>query len=255
VRIRCHEKYNMKIIAHLLLLMALAGCQTMAPKHKVHHTLLDQAAPAGKVIVLPLDIEVKELTAAGLQEEVPAWSDQALANFRSQLILHQDELLPGLQLQFLDEIPAEEQAVLEEYVALNYQVMGSALLFTQQGGDAWQHKAKHFDYSMGPGLSWLAERTGADKALIMIGEDLHSSGGRKAAFIIAAAFGATIPLGHSLAVVGLVDLRSGDLLWMHHYVTGDATDFRDADDVAKVLTDLFTPYPGIDEYRQFVQGN
>lgn len=244
----------MKIIAHLLLLMALAGCQATIPKHRVHHTLLSQAAPSGTVIVLPLDIEVKEMSAAGLQEEVPAWSEQALANFRAQLTRQQDTLLPGLQLRFLDSMPAEEQALLEEYVALNYQVMGNALLYTRQGGEAWQHKAKHFDYGVGPGLQFLAERTGADKALILIGEDLHSSGGRKAAFVIAAAFGAAIPMGHSLAVASLVDLRSGDMLWMHHFVTGGDTDFRDPDDVAKVLADLFAPYPGIDEYRQFVQG-
>jgi hypothetical protein len=248
------ENDNMKIIAHLLLLVLLAGCQTIAPKHKVHHTLLTEPVAGTEVIVLPLDIEVKEMSAAGLQEEVPAWSEQALANFRNQLESKQDTLLPGLKLRFLGAVPAEEQALLEEYVALNYQVMGSALLFTQQGGEAWKHKAKHFDYSMGPGLSFLAERTGADMALVMIGEDLHSSEGRKAAFIVAAAFGAAIPMGHSLAVVGLIDLRTGNLLWMNHFVTGGTTDFRNPEDVAQVLSSLFELYPGIDEYRQFVQG-
>lgn len=244
----------MKIIAHLLLLVLLAGCQATIPKHRVHHSLLTEPAAAGEVIVLPMDVEVKEMSAAGLEEEVPAWSAQALANFREQLTRQQDALLPGLRLRFLGELPTEEQALLEEYVALNYQVMGNAMLYTRQAGEAWQHKAKHFDYSSGPGLAFLADRTGADKALILIAEDVHSSGGRKAAFVVAAAFGAAIPLGHSLAVAGLVDLRSGDLLWMHHFVTGGGIDFRNAADVGNVLSDLFAPYPGIDEYRQFVQG-
>lgn len=238
-------------------LLFLAGCQTM-PAYKVHYSLVDQTRTpsAGSVIVLPLDIKVKEMTASGLRDEVPAWSEQAIRNFRQHLAQRDSEVLPDLQLRFLPELPAEDMARIEEHLALTDRVMLSAMIFTgPNGGEAWKHKAKHFDYSLGPGLAFLADRTGADKALILVGEDVHSSEGRKAAFVVAAAFGVGIPMGHSVAIAALVDLRTGDLLWMHHFVSAGSTSFLDDNDVKTVVSDLFKPYPGIEEYRKHVKGN
>lgn len=238
-----------------LILIALAGCQTI-PKHKVHHTLLSQQQPpSGDVIVLPMDIKVKEMTAAGLQDEVPAWTQQANDNFQHEMDTRDASSLSGLKLRPLPALSPEQQAIVEEHLALGHVVTGSAFLFSNTPIPAWKHKAKHFDYTIGPGLAFLADQTGADKALILLGEDVHSSEGRKAAFVVAAAFGVGIPLGHTVAVATLVDLRTGDVLWMNHYISVGATSFLKAEDTAAVVTDLFDDYPGLDEYRKFVEAN
>jgi hypothetical protein len=248
-------RHMLRLVTSSVALLILAGCQTI-PSYKVNHRLVQQGQPpAGDVIVLPLDIKVKEFSASGLTEEVPDWTRQAVANFRQQLQHHDPELLPELQLRFMPEQPAEDMARVEEHLALNDRVMGNAFVFSgPTGGEAWKHKAKHFDYSLGPGLAFLAERTGADKALILMGEDVHSSEGRKAAFLVAAAFGVGIPLGHSVAVASLVDLRSGDVLWMHYYISAGNVSFLNEEDTRTVVTELFKPFPGIEDYRRFVKG-
>lgn len=245
----------LRLAAFAVALLTLAGCQTI-PKHKVHHRLLAESAPpTGAVIVLPMDIKVKEMSASGLQEVVPAWSQQANENFRKLIAPHAGREVSGLTLQMLPEQAPETQARLEEHLALSHVVTGNALLFSSTlGGSAWQHKSKHFDYTIGPGLSFLADQTGADKALLLIGEDVHSSDGRKAAFIMAAAFGVAIPLGHTVAIATLVDLRTGDVLWMNHYVSSGDVSFTEYSDAEAVFKTLFENYPGLDEYRKFVKG-
>jgi hypothetical protein len=249
-------RQGLRLAGWLAILLTIAGCQTI-PQQKLHYTMLDAPTlPSGDVIVLPMDIKVKEMSAAGQQEEVPAWSKQANNNFRHELGAQSPGQLAGLKLRFAPDLLAEDQAQVDEYLALTHVVAGNALVFTGPlGGEAWRHKAKHFDYSIGPGLSFLADQTGADKALLLIGEDVHSSSGRKAAFVMAAAFGVAIPLGHTVAIAALVDLRTGNVLWMNHYVSTGAVSFLEANDTETVISELFKDYPGLEDYRQFVQGS
>lgn len=236
-----------------LALLVMAGCQTV-PQHKVHYSLLGETpSPAGDVIVLPMDIKVKEMSAAGIQDEVPDWTRQASGNFEQALAASGPDTLSGLKLRDLPGLTPEEQQILDQHVALAHAVTGNAFLFANSPVEAWRHKAKHFDYSIGPGLAFLADKTGADKALILVGEDVHSSSGRKAAFVVAAAFGVGIPMGHTVAVATLVDLRTGNVLWMNHYISVGSTSFMERNDTDAVVGDLFAKYPGIDEYKQFVQ--
>lgn len=62
---------------------------------------------------------------------------------------------------------------------------------------AWAHKHHEFDYTVGPGLAFLRDETGADAALIVLGTDFISSAGRKAAFFSRLALGVIMPLGQA----------------------------------------------------------
>ena len=49
--------------------------------------------------------------------------------------------------------------------------------------------------------------------------------------------------------VGVVDLRTGDLLWMNSEYREGSTNLRDPNDAAKMVNAVFDWYPGIEQYR------
>lgn len=247
----------LRLIVAFGLIITLTACQTQ-PRHRVHNSVVEtpetlQNSPA-QVLVLPLSVKVKEMTAAGIQDEIGEWTREANGHILASLQTghaHDNHF----ELQTLGELNDEENAIIEEHIALFDVVAGSALAHTMMPPvtEAWQAKVKHFDYTLGPGLAFLADKTGFDKALIVFGEDVISSSGRKAAFVFAAAFGIGIPMGHSFMVAGLVDLKSGDILWLDYSLSVASKTYRNRNDVDEVLTELFTDYPGIDSYLEAIK--
>lgn len=230
----------------------LTGCAAGIPNHRVHHSLLE--APAAqlptRVLLLPIDVEVSEVSAGGVSEEVKSWSDQATHNVEQALRQHADADA-RVELVELPTLSPTETETVEQHLALYDVVGGTAFAITNTPVAAWDHKRKHFDYSLGSGLEFLRARSGAETALIVIGMDQISTTERKALAVGAAVFGVGIPLGVSFVSVGVVDLASGDLLWLNYaHSYGDA-DLRRAEDAAEMVEQMFQSYPGIEEYRQF----
>lgn len=244
------------LLPFLLVAALLGGCQTL-PEQRVNERVLDHpelVTGGGRVLLLPIDVEIKEMSASGLSEVVPAWTDTARGLLRQQPLARGATLLRARELQPLPtDLDPELAHQVEEHNKLAKLVWADAFLMSRLGGPAWAHKARHFDYSLGPGLAPLAEHTGADRALLVLGEDVHTTAGRKALMIGLAALGVAVPLGHTFVSVALVDLHSGDLLWMNTYLRGDDTSLLEAEDVRKVLDTLFAGYPGIEAYRQFAR--
>lgn len=244
-----------RMLPCLLFVLFLVGCAT-TPRHKVHYRLLnDQPSrlTAGTAILLPLKIKVKEMTASGITEVVPAWTETGINNFHASLQRNEQKLFGNLTLVELPELTPEESALLDQHLALNETVVGTAIATTSpSSGNAWLHKSRHFDYSIGPGLSLLADKTGADKAIMVIGEDVRSSSGRKAAFIVLAAFGVGIPLGNAVTIASIIDLRTGDILWVDRHISIGKLGYLDAEHTDQIALELFKEYPGIESYRQWL---
>lgn len=217
--------------------------------HWVHYKWLsNNPVLPKKVVVLPVNVEVVEVTAGGVEEKVPDWSKEA-----SQSVFQ--ALTAAIGKQGLKEVSAPQlsgaaAANVDEHLALYKLVVNTA---SQLG---WQQKIKHFDYSIGPGLHEIAARTGADAAFLVYGRDYTSTAGRKAMAVaghipIVNAFTGPAPqLGHSFVHVGLVDLRNGDLLWMNSNYREGGTNLRDPGDAAKMVKAIFEWYPGIESYRK-----
>lgn len=111
---------------------------------------------------------------------------------------------------------------------------------------AWHFKAEHFDYTLGDGLGFLKEKYDLDAGLIISGEDVVSSSGRKTTAVLGAMFGVAIPLGHSILMGGLVDFRTGDLLWLNHVVSAAGqADLRDPASCLDLAKTLMKEYPGL----------
>lgn len=226
----------------VVFVLVVSGCAV--PQNKLHYSLKDdpQSRLPKKVVLLPLDITVSELTASGAVEKDPQWTEEAKLCVIDATKVCIDDVC--FKLQPLPDLSQEELAILEEYLALYDVAAGSALLHTSPTVHGWESKRQHLDYSLGPGLAFLMEKTGADGALMVIGNDYISSPGRKFTFVMAAAAGVAIPMGHCSLVGGVVDLASGDILWLNH-VLSEAKSLRSAGDAQAMMDSLMKTYPGL----------
>lgn len=233
----------------LLALAALAALPALA-QHRVHWSLLadpPRALPA-RLVAVPAHVLVREVTAGGVLEPVPQWTEAASANL-TRAIGEIAAARRDLGLVEVPELSGVERELLEQYLA-TYLVVGSTAHAITLGADpAWEHKRRRFDYTLGGGLAFLKARSGADAAIFIVGDDVVSTGERKAVAVVAALFGAVVPLGRSLVSVGIVDLDSGDLLWMQHSFS-QRHDLKDYDSARAMLAEIFAAYPGLAESRR-----
>lgn len=228
----------------VLVLLLLAGCVTGPPSHRVHHSLADSPGKSLplQVVLLPVEITVKEMSAGGVVEKDPAWSSRASAAVREALLGYAGGGA-RMELLTLPELTGDEEAAVHEHLAL-YQVVGkSAYFFTSGQIKGWEHKGRHFDYTLGDGLMFLRERTGAGLGLIVLGEDTATTTGRKAMAVLFASVGGAIPMGHAFLVAGLVDLETGDLLWLNVSTSQAWKDLRQPSDARAMVEELFRSYP------------
>lgn len=199
-----------------------------------------QALP-NKILVLPADVLVREMSAGGMLEKVPEWTQQSSENLTNAMI----ELGKSSGKFSIVELPpltGEEREQLEQAIATFMTVGATAHNMLLMGGDAWAHKKREFDYTLGPILSFLKQKTGADAAMMLAGDDIVSSGGRKAAVIFAAALGVGLSTGRSLALTSVVDLATGNFLWMH-YDQSMSKDLKDYASAQEMAAQIMARYP------------
>ena len=210
------------------------------------YTYLDHAlkggAPPHTALLIAPDVAVSEISAGGVVEKIPEWSQRATHNVSNAL----RRVGMGPKLDFADPpaLSEQEQHTLDQHVALFSVVALQVHRNSLGGGELWAKRLKSglTDYTVGPGLAFLADKTGADTALLVIGRDAESSGGRKAAMVLGALFGVAMPAGSTFVVAGLIDLRSGRLLWQA-YDVNISTDLREPDETNKLVEGLFKSYP------------
>lgn len=234
-----------------LLIAALVpvAAQAADTPHWVHYKWLGgKPALPNKVVVLPVNIEVVEVSAGGVQEKVPDWSREAAQNVFKALSAAINKQR-NMKVVTAPNFAGAAASNVDEHLALYKLVVNTASKI------GWEHKIKRFDYGIGPGLRAIANETGADAAIMVYGRDHVSTAGRKARAVvghipIVNIFTGPAPkLGHSFVHIGMIDLRTGDLLWMNSNYRDGSTNLRDADDAAKMVNEIFEWYPGIEQYR------
>jgi len=166
----------------LVAAVAITGCAT-SNTTTVHETLSEpQARPLPrKLLLLPAEVRVHEVSAGGVVEKVDDWTQSASAH--AMAYLREVGAARGYELIESPRLSAEDRAVLDEHIALYSLVAGSAYFAQHAGIAAWRERGKQFDYSLGPGLKDLAAHTGADAAVVVVGTDYISSSGRKMAML------------------------------------------------------------------------
>ena len=204
----------------VVFLISIIGCGASTSQVNSRLKNLKLSDRPQQITILPADIEIHRFTAGGAIEEVPEWTEESKGAFKTAVVRH-IEKRSNLVLRELPELTAEEQLMLDEHIAL-YGVVGPAAV---SEGAIWKHKSENFDYSIGPGLAFLKEKSGSSNALFINAVDLRSTGGRAALAVGAAIFGVGIPMGGSRVYVSMVDLETGDILWT--YTGGAPGSFTD----------------------------
>lgn len=197
-----------------------------------------------KLLVLPPEVSVYEISAGGVIEKVGDWSRQGRDNIAASL----RKLAPRAKFEIatLPDLTEPDRTRIDEHAAL-YDVLAGNIWRNRMVADEIfgpRAQSGFADYGIGPGLADLADRTGADALLIVLVHDFISTGERKALFAIGLLLGVGIPLGQTNAAAGLFDLRTGKLLWQS-YDTSVTPDVRKAEDADKIVTDLFGAFPGL----------
>ncbi len=217
--------------------LALAAYSAVSPRFSG----LPQNERPKKILLLPPQMFVAEISAGGVIQKQDDWTKQANENLlvAAESYFRENSQFEALRLPTLDFTDAE---TVESHIGLYDRVAYAIYLYGRGVVSGWENKKAEWDYTLGDGLAFLREKTGADTALIFTGADIISSGGRKAAFAVGLLFGIGIPLGQSFITVGLVDLKTGEIRWMS-YDQSMSLDSREATAVQELVRDFFTTYP------------
>lgn len=234
----------MPVFIRLLLILALSlPGLALAAYSAVNPRLaaLPQGERPKKVLLLPPQMFVAELSAGGVIQKQDDWTREANENLLAATEGYFREN-GQLEVRRLPKLAETDSETMESHIGL-YDRLAQAIYIYGRGGDSgWQHKKNEWDYTLGEGLAFLREQTGADSALIFTGADIISTGGRKAAFTVGLLLGVAIPIGQSFITVGLADLKTGEIRWMS-YDQSMSLDSRDPAAVQELVRDFFKTYP------------
>ena len=135
----------------------------------------------------------------------------------------------------LPPLSPDAQAQVDEHGALFEQVANAALR-NSQGSAAWPQKVARFDYGIGDGLRFLKQVTGADAALFVVGRSSLPTASSYALGAITLLAGVvTVPTGRATAVVGVVDLDTGNVIWLNHAIGPNS--------ISNTVRAALRPYP------------
>jgi hypothetical protein len=193
--------------------------------------------PSGtKVALMPADVELYQLTAGGIPEPRADWTAAAVG-FVKELYKARKAKLGAEVVEVADDA---DEALLE----LNrlHGAVAGAIAVHHFGILALPTKEQKLDWTLGPGVGAVREKSGADYALFVYIRDSYATGERVAAMIIGAMFGVGLPGGIQAAYASLVDLKTGQIVWFNQLLRPSG-DLRERDKAQETLDALLSGYP------------
>lgn len=219
--------------------LMMAACTTTAVRKA--DSVRSPEAGATVLIVEPR-IQLGMLTAGGVVEPRAEWSKDARANVlrhiqtsmtgesHKYVVGNVDDLMEGR----LGQVVRVNEAVIQAIIAHEYNGYAGAKLAT---------KKDDFEWTIGDGATLVGERFDADYALFVSGEGTYASGGRIATAIFASALGVGIPLGQQQIMASLVDLKTGQVVWVNYAIAGPGADMRDEAGAQSLVRSLLKDAP------------
>lgn len=198
--------------------------------------------PAGEVRILVFrpDIAVGEQTTGGMNEPNAEWTRNARANLLTALA--KAPVMQGNRVTLAPEAVGEAGALLNDYTALFKTVAQAAFSHKMFPGNRLPTKKSDFDWTLGEGAAAL-KPLGGDYGLFFLTYDSYGSTGRKVAQILGAVMGVgLLSSGVHIGYAGLVDLATGDLVWLNAD-TSMGGDPRDAAGADKRMAQLLEDFP------------
>jgi hypothetical protein len=223
----CHDPAVLRAILFLAFLAPLAA----AAQTKLAEGF-SRLPDGARVVLMPADIELFEISAGGVIEPRADWTDIAARHIRDGVAARHSDL---------KEVRVEEDEAMAALLRL-HRAVTEAIVVHHYGSLRLPSKEGRLDWSLGPAAATLAERSGADHALFIWIRDTYASGARKAAITVGALFGLALGGGSQLAYASLVDLKSGQVLWFNR-LRRMSGDLREAEAAGETLERLLESFP------------
>ena len=192
------------------------------------------------ILVFRPSVRVGAQTMGGLHEPNVEWTEAAKANLIGALeAMHGAN---GLELVMVPDQEGDMGDVVEEYTALFGTVAGAVLQHKMTRGNRLPTKRDRFDWTLGEEAAQLKE-LGGDYGLFLYSYDSFGSTGRKIVQGLALLLGGgLVPSGVHVGYAGLVDLDTGDLVWLN-IDTSMGGDPRTAEGAQKRVRQLMEDFP------------
>ena len=222
----------------IFLFFFIYSCSSFNTEPKYTIRVFAQDSP--KILLMPVDIEICELTLAGMCEPSASWTQ----NSRENIITSFEEIL-NKRNAILKKYNMNEQQNDEiiQVIKLHTQI-GQEIINNEYGPYELPTK-KEFNWTLGKKVKLLKKKYKSDYAIFIFFRDQYSSTERVIYNIITAVlFPGIIPIGGSqIAFASLVNLNNGEVTWFNGYYRSFG-DVRDLENARDTVNKLFEEFPG-----------
>lgn len=202
------------------------------------------AAGQVHVVLFRPDVSVGEQSTGGLDQPNAGWTEQAREQLTAALGKAQAER--NIELKLMPELTGDDAKIMSDYRKLFKTVADSVIKHRLFGLDPLPTKEEKFDWTLGEGASQLGTLGGGEYGLFFYTLDSYESGSRKMARLLTpnmgGGMGAEQPSEVNMGYAGLVDLKSGDLVWINVDVKM-AGDVRTTEGASLRITELLDGFP------------
>ncbi len=230
-------------IGLILVLGLLVGAcaQTIAFKRAEEFT---PSSPNPRVLLMPADIELSELSAAGIPFPKAEWTSAATGHVAVAIDAFM-ALRNARTLPYAAPPEGSPEAYRQGQIIKLHGAVGNAVLAHKfNPASSLPTVRDKFDYTLGTGVRALAgdDTEIADYALFVYIRDSYASGERAAVMMFGLLFGVAIPGGIQIGFASLVDLETGDIVWFNRLVNPGG-DLRTAEPARKTVENLLADFP------------
>jgi hypothetical protein len=222
------------VIAVIALVLAgCAGAPTQSHVSELRRT-------SSKIVLMPLDVELSEVSAGGVNEPKAEWTHAAVEHLTQAL--REERKKAGFELIELPPASALGEDDNDKLDQLNklHGIIGRSIMVSRV--TRLPNKPENTKWTLGEDTKVLAGRTGAGYALFVFMRDSYASDGRKVAMAAAALVGVSLVGGHQTGFASLVDLETGDVVWFNQ-VGRSTGDLRSAEPARETMQALLTGFP------------
>ncbi len=236
-----------RLAAAVLLALSTASAAVAQERTAIKQGFELPANSGKRILVFRPKVSVGAQSTGGLFEPNAEWTNQARKNIEAALKKRQAGL--GNVVLLAPEGYGDQARLVQEYTDLFDAVSQAIVTYQFFVGNRLptkkrDNKAGVFNWSLGDGVRDLPGAKDADYALFIYNKDAYGSTGRKLLQAVALLGpGIAVKSGEHKGAAGLVDLKTGDLLWLNaDFAMGG--DVREVDGAEKRVGQLLEEFPG-----------
>ena len=226
--------------------VVISGCSVTKPLVEEGYTPL---LGTGRLLMMPIDIEMGEISAAGIYEPKVEWTELSRQNVTSaleqQLAALGVEVVPYESPQGPLQIHPHHSQAVKLFEAVRQTIFEFKYVpsSSRSASPRLATKKDKFDWTLGEAVAPLRGDYGADHALFIVMQDTQPTAGRTAMNVLMTYLFLSLETSdNQFGFAALVDLVSGDLVWTN-LIASQLGDLRDPQAAAESVSRLLQGIP------------